>query len=160
MIGWFLWFFTGPYVVLVDGALRSWLPIPLDVGTAVCLVFALFARSSALPGLILCLALGRALFAEGDVALHFLSIGVPIAALLPLRIAFFERSAIVQVPAAAFLAMMVPRVAILFAELSGQAVAPPASGLVAVTVTAVCAPLIAAGLRRVPPLSIFVERHR
>lgn len=159
MIGWILWFFLAPLWFLADGALLGWSPVRLDLSVALCLVIGLFVRTSAVPGLLLCTALGRALLQEGDVALHYLAMGLPIAVLLPVRAAFFERSVLVQSAGAVFLALTVPRVTTFFAELSQQPIDPLPVGFGGVLIAAVSAPLIAAGLRRLPPLSLFVERR-
>lgn len=159
MIGWFLWFFLAPLVYLADGALMAAAPVRVDLGIAVCLVIGLYARTSAVPGLLLCAALGRALLEEGDVALHYLAMGLPIAVLLPVRAAVVERSALVQAASAAFLALTVPRVLLFFAELSRQPADPIPAGPAGVVLAAIFAPVVAWALRRVPPLSLFEERR-
>lgn len=159
MIRWFLWFFLAPYLFLVEGVLAGALPFRVDLAASVCLLAALFVRTSAVPGFLFCAALGRALLEDGDAAIHFLSMGIPVALLLPARLAFVERSLAIQIAAAAFLALTMGPVALFFAELSRQPVdVAAAGGWSAVLVTAVLAPAAAAALRRLPPFGLFAER--
>ncbi|MDA0373722.1 MAG: hypothetical protein O2865_08045 [Planctomycetota bacterium] len=160
MIRWFLWFFLAPYLFLVEGLLAGTLPFRVDLAAAICLLAALFVRTSAVPGFLLCAALGRALLEDGDAAVHFLSMGIPVAVLLPARLAFVERSLAIQVLAAAFLALTMGPVAAFFAELSRQPVDVAAgSGWSAVMLTAFVAPLAAGVLWRLPPFGLFAEKR-
>lgn len=160
MIGWFLWFFLAPYLFLVEGLLAGALPFRIDLAAAVCLFAALFVRTGAVPGFLLCAALGRALLEDGDTAVHFLSMGIPVAILLPARLAFVERSWTIQVLCAAFLALTMGPVASFFAELSRQPVDVAAAGSwTAVLVTAFLAPAAAGALRMLPPFGLFAERR-
>ena len=160
MIGWFLWFFLAPYLFLVEGLLAGALPFRVDLAAAVCLFAALFVRAGAVPGFLLCAALGRALLEDGDAAVHFLSMGIPVAVLLPARLAFVERSITIQICCASFLALTMGPVAAFFAELSRQPLdVGSVGGWSAVLVTAVVAPCTAAALRVLPPFGLFAERR-
>jgi hypothetical protein len=66
----------------------------------------------------------------------------------------------VQVLGAGFLALTVPRLTALFADLSRQPADPSASGFAVVAATACGAPAAAWLLRRLPPFNLLVERQR
>lgn len=157
MIRWVAWFFAAPWLFLLDGVLAGLVPVRVDLALAVCLVFALESRAPALPGLLFCTALARTLFAAGDLPLHFLVLGLPVAALLPLRAVVVRRSLVWRVTAAGFLAVTMPRLHALLAALTGQPadVAPVAAEGVVVQMAAV--PFAAWLLGRLPPLSAFRE---
>jgi hypothetical protein len=159
MIGWLLWFFAAPLVFVLDGVLAGVLPVHLDLAAALCLVFALHSRVAALPGLLFCAALGRGLLVDGDLPLHFLAMGLPIALLLPLRHIFDRRAVAWQFVAAAFFAVTVPRTTVFLGNLSGQDVGVSAGReLGIVLLSALILPLVAKVARSVPPLSLFTER--
>lgn len=159
---WVVFFFLVPHVFWLDAWQARWVGLPVDFGLAVCFVLALFVRTAALPGLLLGVATGSALFGDGSLALHFLAYGLPVAVLIPLRNVFFRGSMLWQGVAAAFLALSVPRVAHFFGGLVGESLdaAVPAMlvpGVVAVLTVAVSTPPISWLLRQVPPLRSFVE---
>ena len=132
MIAWVLWFFVALHLFLLDGLLVSvsdWSP---DLSLAVGLFCVLYARPSALPGILLCAALSRSVLLEGSAAIHLLTLGLPVAVLLPLRVVFSKRSLIWQCLASGFLAFMIPRLGGLLFRVTGDGVAavdsaPPAS---------------------------------
>ena len=99
ILAWIVWFFLVPQLFWLDRVLAGTLVRPLDLGLAVCFVLALFARTRALPALLLAAAVGRSLIDDGSVALHFLALGVPVAVLLPARGVF--RGIVWQASAAA-----------------------------------------------------------
>jgi hypothetical protein len=161
MIAWILWFFVAPHLLLFDGILLEWLPVRVDVGVATCLVLALFVRTRALPGLLFCSALGRALLLDGDLALHFLAMGLPVAVLLPLRIVMFGRAPLWHCAAAGFLALTMPKAVLFFGRLSGQSVDVAGDvGAGGVVAAMVFAPAVAWLLRVTPPLSLFIDRSQ
>lgn len=157
MIGWPLWFFVAPHLFLLDGFLAANLPVRPDLGIALCLVLALHVRTAALPGLLLIAALGRSLLQDGDLAVHFLAMGLPVAALLPMRAVFLKRSSLWHCTAAGLLAVTIPKVGAFFAQISHQAAAETPVGLGSVLIAMATVPLVAWGLRALPPLSLFVE---
>jgi hypothetical protein len=158
MIAWVAWFFVAPWLFVLDGVVAAWLPYRPDLGIALCLVFAADVRPRALPGALLCAAVGRSLLHVGDAALHFLAFGVPVAVLLPLRIVFFRRSVAWQAASAAFLAITVPKAGAFFAGISGQVAVPADVTVASVLVAMVGVPVVAWLLRSIPPLSSFVQR--
>lgn len=158
ILSWLVWLFVAPQLFWVDHLLADTFADGLDFPLAVAFVLALFVRTSALPGLLFCTALGRSLFDDGGIALHFLSLGLPIAALIPLRSVFFRGSILWQAAAAAFLAIAVPRVFAFFAALSGVGgEAVMRSSMWAVAWALVFVPMLGQLLRRLPPLRAFTE---
>lgn len=156
IVAWLVWFVIVPQLFWLDRVLAGTLARPLDLGLSVCFVLALFARPGTLPALLLATAVGRSLIDDGSVALHFLALGVPVAALIPARAVF--RGYVWQACAAVFLAIAVPRVSGFFARLTHATLEPiePAS-LAAVLWAAVLVPPVAWLLRQLPPLVSFME---
>jgi hypothetical protein len=156
------WLFVAPWLFLLDGVLAEVSPVRIDLGVPLCLVFALYCRTTALPALLFGAALGRALLEGGGLPLWFLAMGLPVAALLPLRTVFVERAPLWQCTAAGFLALCVPRVATFFGRFAADPFAPlaPLGGVVSVLLAMVLAPLLAVVLRRLPPLGRFAEVRR
>ncbi len=158
IVAWIVWFFLAPHLFWLDRVVSGTIVAPLDIGLGLAFVFALFARASALPGLLLGAAVGRALAFDGAIALHFLAIGLPVAGLFPLRGVFFRGSVFWQGAAAVFLALAVPRVAQFFARITVGATDaidfPSAFGLFC---SAILVPPLAWCLRQLPPLRSFVE---
>ncbi|MBK8978244.1 MAG: hypothetical protein IPM29_20255 [Planctomycetes bacterium] len=150
-----LWFVLAPLWFLLDGWLAAQLPVRCDLAAALCLTLGFATRASAVPALLACGALGRAALEDGDLSLHFLALGIPVAVLLPARSLFDERSFVVRAVACGALALAVPRLTVAFAELSGQSAAPVSPGLGGVLATMVLGPLAARGLGRLPPLRTF-----
>ncbi|MCA8943887.1 MAG: hypothetical protein KDB80_15090 [Planctomycetes bacterium] len=156
ILAWIVWFFLVPQLFWLDRVLAGTLVRPLDLGLAVCFVLALFARTRALPALLLAAAVGRSLIDDGSVALHFLALGVPVAVLLPARGVF--RGIVWQASAAAFLALAVPRVGGFFARITHtglDAVEP--STVASVVWAAILVPPVGWLMRQLPPLAAFVE---
>lgn len=158
MMRWLAWFVLVPQVfVLLGFAGERGLPI-VDGGALLCLFLAMFADPRALPGLLLGAAVGRAVVDEATVPVQILVLGVPVAAMLPLRLLFYRQHVWWQVATAALFAVAVPKLAGLCGQLFDQPSA--SSGLDAERVlwTALLGPALLALLRRLPPLSPFAER--
>lgn len=157
VVSWFLWFYLGPALFLV----QTWvegigLPVP-DVALTLCLLCGLHLRTATLPGLLLCAALGRSLAFGGSLPLQFLVMAVPVAVLLPLRALFPRQALLWQVFLAAVLAVAVPRFAALLVPLAGELAGYAAPGWGSVTWAALSVPPCAWLLQRMPPLSRMVE---
>lgn len=154
---WLLWFLLVPQAFFVCGwAIERGFP-DVDCGAVLCLFCALFARTRALPGLLIGAALGRALIDEAAIPVQILVLGVPIAVLLPLRSLFYRHQLWWQVAAAAACAVAIPRLAGLCGQWFDQ---PSASAWLdgqRVLWTALLAPLLLWPLRRLPPLRWFEE---
>src|SRR5262249_9873888 len=114
------------------------------------------AEPAALPGLLLGAAVGRALVDEATVPVQMLVLGVPVAALLPLRTLFWRQQAWWQVATAAAFAVAVPRLSGVCGRWSGRR-SPAAVDGVVVLATALLGPLLLLLLRRLPPLRAFLE---
>ena len=155
-----LWFFVSAWWFLADAWLAEvagvW-RVDLAVAFAVFAVF--IARAGALPWLLLCAGLARALVLGGGPCVHMLMLGVPVAALVPLR-----RTAapafVVQALVAALLALALPGLSVLmqrFAEGAAPLQARPS--FLGLLWTMGTAPLAAVVLGRLPPLWFFREEH-
>ncbi len=158
MIRWLLWFFLSLPLFLLDGWLVQVLwPVPA-LTFAMCLFFGLFARPSALPGLLVCAALAQSVLVGGDAAVHVLIFGVPTSVLLPFRLLFFRHHALWQCAAAGFLAFTVPKLTAFLGRFANAVpeVAPPS--LLQMLWALLLVPPMAWLLRRVPPLSMFQEK--
>ena len=166
MIGWVLWLFVALHLYLLDGFLKQLLVLPggltlaPDLTVCVGLFLALFARSSALPGLLFCAALSRSVFLPGSVFWHMLVLGLPVALLLPLRVVFSTRSPVWQCAAAGFLAYVMPRWAGLLFRLTAQGDQMAYTTAAEVFVAMCLVPLMTWLLRALPPLSLFEEPPR
>lgn len=157
MIPWLLYFFIVPGMLLAHGALAQACVPTLDPTLVLCLISVIYLRSRALPGLLFCVALARALLLEGSLAAHFLALAVPVAALLPMRGFFYQRSPFWQCAAAAFLAFVVPRLAVFFSGFSGQMVAVAPESLTGLLWSTLLVPPAAFVLQFLPPFSSFRE---
>jgi len=166
VMGWLLWLFVALHLYLLDGFLKEVLVLPgglilaPDVTASVALFLGLFARPSALPGLLFCAALSRSVFLPGSVFWHMLVLGVPVAPLLPLRVVFSPRSPVWQCAAAGFLVYLMPRLAGLLCRWTAQGNAPEPSTAPEVFVAMCFVPLMTWVLRLVPPLSLFEDEGR
>ena len=159
MLGWLLWFFVALHVFLLDGFLAGLSDLIPDLALSVALFCALYARPTALPGLLLCAAVSRSVLAEGSAALHLLILGMPVAVLLPLRVLFVKGAVLWPCIASGFLAFFMPRVAGLLHRVTGDGVAArPLDGL-EIFVAMCVVPLFTWLLRSVPPLSLFQDQH-
>jgi hypothetical protein len=154
---WFWWFLLVPQIFLAAAFLHELGMPQLDIGALLCVFLALFAQPSALPGLLLGAAAGRALVDEASIPIQILVLGVPVAVLLPLRAWFYRQQLWWQVAAAALFAIAVPRWSGLCGQWFGQPSAANVDTLV-VTVTALFGPLLLYLLRALPPLRAFAER--
>jgi hypothetical protein len=151
-----LWFFVSLWWFLADAWLaRAAAGFAVDLGVAFCLFAALSARASALPWLVLCAALARALVCGGAACVHVLLLGVPIAALFPLRRAALPHW-LVAILAAAILAAALPGLSALAQRLAEGAPPPlPRASWLSLLWTMGTAPIAAAVLGRLPPLWFF-----
>ncbi|MHC5066588.1 MAG: hypothetical protein ACYTG5_21740 [Planctomycetota bacterium] len=157
MIAWLLWFFLAPALLLLEGVLSSGCAAAVDLSLVFCLLFVIYARTSCLPGLLFCTALARSLLVEGSLAAHFLALGLPVAALLPLRGFFYRRSPFWQCAAAAFLAFVVPRLSLFFSDLGGSIPASAAGTLPSLLWSTLLVPPVAFLFSALPPLKSFRE---
>lgn len=157
MIAWVLWFFLALHLFLLDGFLISvsdWFP---DLSLTVGLFCVLYARPSALPGILLCAALSRSVLLEGSAASHLLILGLPVAVLLPLRAVFSKRSVVWQCLASGFLAFMIPRLAGLLFRVTGEGVGGTDVSSLDIFVAMCVIPVFTWLLRSLPPLSMLQE---
>jgi hypothetical protein len=160
MIGWLLWFFLALHLFLLDGLLSGWSESIPELSLAVALFCALYARPEALPGLLLCAALSRAVLLEDSAAAHLLILGIPVAVLLPMRGVFSRGSVLWPCLAAGFLAFVMPRVGGLLFRLTGDgAPGVPLTGF-EIFLAMCLVPVATLLLRLVPPLSLFEERRQ
>lgn len=155
---WLLWFLLAPHSFLLAGLWRDAGLPPVDASVACCVYLAFFAERAAVPWLLLACAAGRAVVDEAALPVQILVLGVPVAAMLPLRLLFYRQHVWWQVATAALFAVAVPKLAGLCGQLFDQPSA--SSGLDAERVlwTALLGPALLALLRRLPPLSPFAER--
>ncbi|MHC4851655.1 MAG: hypothetical protein ACYTKC_00310 [Planctomycetota bacterium] len=166
MIAWILWLFVALHLFLLDGFLKQvlvlpgGLPVAPDLTVCIGLFLGLFARPSALPGLLFCAALSRSVFLPGSVFWHMLVLGIPVALLLPLRVVFSQRSPLWQCAAAGFLAYVMPRLAGLLFRLTAQGDAMVHTTAADVFVAMCLVPMMTWVLRALPPLSLFEEELR
>jgi hypothetical protein len=153
---WCLWFLVVPQGYLAADWLFALGAPRVDVGALLCVFLALFAEPGALPGLLVGAAVGRALVDDATVPVQMLVLGVPVAALLPLRKLFWRQQAWWQVATAAAFAVAVPRLSGLCGRWFGQPSSAAVDGVV-VLATALLGPLLLLLLRRLPPLRAFLE---
>lgn len=154
---WLLWFVLLPQAFLLAGFWRDAGLPPLDVAVLLCLYLAFFAERQALPWLLLGAALGRALVDEAALPVQILVLGVPTAALLPLRRLFSGQHWLWQTIVAAVCAVAVPRLAGLCGRLFDQPSASAHLDGMSVLWAALLLPPLLAILRRLPPLRAFEE---
>lgn len=159
MIAILVWFFLAPVIALIDGELATRLPFRIDLGAAQCLVFALWMRPSLLPALLLCTALARALWTDGDLALHTLGLGIPLALVLPARALLDRHSFLVQGGCALFLSVSTPWVTRFLAAQVGQNAAPLPVDAFDALAALIFVPIVARGLAAIPPLAQGRERE-
>jgi len=154
---WVLYFLLVPQLYLLAGFLHEAGAPLLDVGALLCVFLALFAEPRALPGLLLGAAVGRALVDEGSLPIQLLVLGVPIAALLPLRAIFDRQQLWWQIVVAVMLAIAVPRWSCLCGQWFGE---PTGSALdtSVIAATGLVGPVVLFVLRKLPPLRAFRER--
>ncbi|MEZ5963492.1 MAG: hypothetical protein R3F56_06570 [Planctomycetota bacterium] len=155
-----LWFFVAAWWFLADGWLAAAAGIYRpDLGVAFCLFAVFAARPGALPWLVSCAGLGRALVFGGAPALHVLQLGAPVALLFPLRRLALP-PAFLHLAAAGLLAVLLPVLSWLLP--AGGDPLPHAAlpSLPALLCGMVATPLAAALLGRLPPLWFFREHRR
>ena len=160
MIAWVLWFFLALHLFLLDGFLTGlweWLP---DFSLVIGLFCVLYARSSALPGILICAALSRSVLLEGSAASHLLVLGLPVAVLLPLRVVFSKGSVLWQCLAAGFLAFMAPRLTGLLFRITGDGVPGLDVSSLDIFLAMCLVPVFTRLLRSIPPLSMLQESGR
>jgi hypothetical protein len=145
---WLWWFLLVPQGFLLVGFLQDLGLPPLDMAVLSSLYLSWFAQRSALPFLLLGVAIGRTLVDEATLPIHILVIGIPVALLLPLW----------QSIAAALLAIAMPKLAGLFGRAFDQ---PSVSSMLngwQVVWSALLVPPLLSVLRFLPPFAGFTER--
>ncbi|MEM7205888.1 MAG: hypothetical protein AAF628_36880 [Planctomycetota bacterium] len=157
MICWVLAFYVPFGLLVLDGWLAHLLLEVPVLTLALCMFLALQARASAVPGLLVCTALARSVLVGGDAALHVLTLGLPVAALVPLRGVFFFGHLLWQAAAAAFLVLALPVAAALIARLVDDA--PPIAGVggAQLACAILCVPPATWLLGALPPFSLLRE---
>ena len=157
MIRWAVWFFAALPLLLADAWLsRTLWPVPV-LTLGFCLFCALFARTGAVPGLLVCVALARSVLGGGDAAVHVLVLGMPIAVLLPLRVLFSASHTLWQCAAAGFLAFALPKLSGLFARVLDSLPPPAPLDGTQVLWAVLLVPPASWLLQRLPPLAAFRE---
>ncbi len=124
------------------------------------LLMAFSVRPAAVPGLLLCTAVGQHIALGGDVALHVLATGTPIALLAPLRSAVASQALLLHGACAAFLALATPNLALLLARLSGAELAIAGTDVWSVAAAAALAPVLARLMALLPPWRGLMEKSR
>ncbi|GAB4140948.1 MAG: hypothetical protein Fur0037_07620 [Planctomycetota bacterium] len=154
---WICWFVAAPAAFAAAGWLDELSLPPVDVATGICLYLGLFAERSALPGLLVAAAIGRAFVDDAGLPVQVLVLGLPVALLLPLRAWVFQRRWLWQVAATVVTAFAIPQIS----GLLGRAFDQPSAGAVLdaarIAWAAVLVPPLLTVLRRVPPASSFQE---
>jgi len=154
---WLLWFLVVPQGFLLLGILQD-LGLPsLDMAVLACLYLAFFAERSALPFLLLGVAIGRTLVDEASLPIHILVIGIPVALFLPLRGMFVAQRWLWQAVAAALLAIAVPKLAGLCGRVFDQPSVSSTLNAWHVLWSALLLPPLVSLLRHLPPFSAFTE---
>ncbi len=167
-----LWVVLVLHLLLAEGWLRGAAPgsvewaIP-DVTLALVLFLAWFGKTGSLPFLLVTLAACRGLLLGESLFTEMLVLGLPVAALLPLRGVVFRRAYGWQCIAAGVLAWMTPwlsrTVHGLAMKLQGAAAASPelsasiARGWMPFLAVIATAPAVVFLLRHLPPGSQFTE---
>ena len=160
MIAWVPWFFLALHLFLLDGYLSGLSQAVPELSLAVALFCGLYARPGALPGLLLCAAVSRAVLMEGSAASHLLILGMPVAVLLPMRGMFSRGSVLWPCLASGFLAFVMPRIGGFLFRLTGDGGAGvPLTGF-EIFLAMCVVPLITLLLRSLPPLSLFEENRQ
>jgi hypothetical protein len=157
---WLLWFLLVPQVFLIAGFLQDLGLPPVDMAVLLGLYLAWFAERSALPFLLLAVAMGRTLVDEASLPVHILVIGIPVALFLPLRTLFVAQRWLWQAVAAALLAIAIPKLSGLCGRVFDQ---PSVSSLLSgwqVCWSALLVPPLLTLLRSLPPFSVFAESKR
>lgn len=153
---WVLWYLLAPQAWLLAGLWRDLGLPPLDAAVFACLFLGMFVERSAVPFLLVPLAVGRALVDPASLPVHLLVLGVPVAVLLPLRGVFHRQWFALAILAAA-LGVVVPRLGGLLGRWFEQ---PSAGGYVEPAVvlwSAVAAPIVLHVAMRLPPMRSFGE---
>lgn len=158
MIAWLLAFFLPLPLFLLSAAARAAIPELPGADLLLCLFCTVHARSRTVAGLVLCAAAARAVVEDGGLALHVLALGVPVAALLPLRGLLYRRYAW-QCAASAVLAVALARLGSLLGEVLRQPAAGAPLQWGHVLWAVLLAPPLVAVLRRIPPFPAFQERE-
>lgn len=158
MTRWLWWFLLVPQGFLLVGFLQDLGLPPLDMAVLSCLYLAWFAERSALPFLLLGVAIGRTLVDEATLPIHILVMGIPVALFLPLRTLFVAQRWLWQAVAAALLAIAVPKLS----GLLGRAFDQPSVSAVLdgwqVVWSAALLPPVLSVVRFLPPFAGFTER--
>ncbi len=157
----FLWLFVAVWLFLADAWLRiAWPGWPLDLVVAFSLFATFAARAAALPWLLCCAGIARAVCEGGTAPVHWLVLGLPIAVLFPLR-RVAAPGWLLHALAAGLIAHLLPRLMALARRLSEVAPTPAAppewSESLWIMATA---PVLAFVIGRLPPLWFFREDQR
>ena len=158
MIAWLLWCFLVLHLFMLEGAVTLWFEPALDLGVAICLYMALFARPGTVPALLVSTAVARAALVPGSPALHVLALGIPVAVLLPLRGVISRKLYLWQCVVTTFIAGTQPGLLTLLGRLTGEEI--PVAELSASRLfwAMLLLPPLVLVLRSLPPLSKFQER--
>ena len=157
-----LWFLLAAWVFVVD----AWVQVHagvwrVDLTVTLCLLGVFVVRAGMLPWFLFCAALGRAAVHGGAPAVHALVLGIPIAALFPLRRLAVHGTIVWQIGGAALLSVLLPRLSLLMQRLVEAApMAPPVPGLRELAWGMLATPVLALLLRRLPPFWFFRELER
>jgi hypothetical protein len=157
---WLVWLALAPQWFLAAGWLQAIGAPPIDVAAGLCLFCVLFAERSALPGLLLCAAMGRAVVEGGSLAVQVLVLGTPVALLLPLRSLLFRQRWLWQGLFAAVLALAIPRLDGFYGALFRQPGMGPVLDGFRVAWSVLLLPPLLWVLRRLPPFRQFREVPR
>ena len=154
---WLWWFLCVPQFFLVAGVWRDAGLPGLDPSVLLCMFLGFFADRRALPWLLFGAALGRAVVDEAGLWVQILVLGIPVAAMLPLRGLFFGQRWLWQALAAAVCAIALPHLAGLGGRWFHQPSASSSLDGWHVVWQALLLPPLLGLLRRLPPLRGFEE---
>lgn len=152
-----LWLFVAVWLFWLEVYARAAWGWSVETTVAFALFATFQARASALPWLLCCAGVARAVFDGGSAPAHWLLLGVPIAALFPLRRVALP-GWLLQVLVAGLIAQLLPRLADLllrFGEVAPSVGVAP--GIVQSLWVMLTAPLLAFVIGRLPPLWFFRE---
>jgi hypothetical protein len=154
---WLLWFLLAPQTFLLGGLWHDAGLPAFEIGALACLHLALFAERRAVPWLLLGLAIGRALVDDATLPVQLLVLGIPVAVLLPLRSRLPGAWLPWQMAVALLYAVAIPKLSQLLGAVFAQPTAAARFDVGEVAWSAVLAPLLLLGLRRLPPWVAFEE---
>jgi len=153
-----LWLWIALLLFLLEGWLVQVGAPRVDFAASITLYLGLFARVGWLPVLVLTTALARSVLVPGDTALHFLILGIPVGVMVPLRRLFARHDLLLQVFCAFVVGWTQPKLCALLSRAFALDVPVLVTSWRNLAVVIVLAPVLAFLLRKLPPLSRFVER--